>query len=803
MTKKDFLTKTLTDTVISRRSFLKWSAALGGTAALAGGLDFGLKTVEKAAAANDSQIFTTSCYHNCGSRCILWAEVKDGTVVRMLPDQDPEDSFGRMKAIPCVRGRSQKWRVYSPERLKYPMKRVGKRGEGKFERISWEEALDTIANKLKEVKEKYGNEAIYYNYATGQIAGGIDNTYNGVGPVARLMHLFGGYVSFYGTYSTACYSAALPYITAMGSNSSDDLVNSKLIVLWSDNPVVTRTGGKGIGYHCLKAKEAGAKFIVVDPVYNDTAIATEAEWVPIYPGTDCALIAALAYVMIKDGTYDKEFMSKYAVGFDEDTLPEGAPRNTSYMAYVLGRGYDKTPKTPEWAAPITGIPADRIVKLAREIAGTKPCAMIQGWGMQRRAYGELPVRALPILSAMTGNFGVAGGGTGTRPTGGTSISIGSFPAGENPIKTKISVYMWPDYIERGREMTSGPRDLIKGADKLSADMKFMWNWAGNCITNQHSDINGTVKMLQDDTKLEFIVVSDVVMTHSAKMADILLPDTTHFEAENITGGNAEGQSNFVLFNHQLIEPMYEAKDVLWVAEQLADRLGLGNEFREGHTTREEWLRDIVAVARENNADFPTYEEFKEIGYYKKTGGGGFIAGKSFVEDPEANPLKTPTGKIEVYSPTMAAMNNPEEIPAIPIYVPEWEGVSDPLREKYPLLMGGHHSIQRSHSTFDNVAALREAHVQSLWMNTRDAEARGIQNGDMVRVYNDRGEVRVPAYVTNRLRPGVTSLPQGAWFTPDENGVDVRGCVNTLTKYHPTPFAKGNPQHTNLVQVEKA
>lgn len=802
MTETNFLNKALKETVLTRRSFLKWSAALGGAAALTGGVKFGLKTAQAAASA-DSQIMTTSCYHNCGSRCILWAEVKDGTVVRMLPDQDPEDSFERMKAIPCVRGRAQKWRVYSPERVKYPMKRVGKRGEGKFERITWEEALDTIANKLTEVKEKYGNEAIYYHYATGQIAGGIDNTYKGVGPIARLMHMFGGYVNFYGTYSSACYSAALPYITATGSNSSDDLSNSKLVVLFAFNPLVTISGGKGMGYHCLKAKEAGAKFIVVDPIYNDTAIATEAEWVPINPGTDCALIAAMAYVMVTEKLYDEDFMYSHAVGFFEHTLPAGAPRNSSYMAYIMGLGPDGIKKTPEWAAPITGIPAEQIIKLAREIATTKPCAMLQGLGWQRRAYGEQPVRALPILAAMTGNFGVVGGGTGTRQTGGTSISIGSFPAGENPIKTTISVFMWPDFIERGTEMTNGPRDRIKGAEKLNANMKFMWNWAGNCITNQHSDINGTVKMLEDDTKLEFIVTSEVVMTHSAKMSDIVLPDTTHFEAENITGGSAEGKSNFVLFNHQLIEPMYEAKDVLWVAEQLADRLGLGEEFREGHVTREDWLRDIVTVAQEKNEDFPTYEEFKEIGYYKKTGGGGFIAGKAFRADPVANPLKTPTGKIEIYSPTMAAQNDPAEIPAIPEYIPEWEGVSDPLREKYPLLMVGHHSVQRSHSTFDNVAALQEAHIQSLWMNTLDAEARGIKNGDMVKIFNDRGVVRVPAYVTNRLRPGVTSLPQGAWFTPDENGVDIRGCINTLTKYHPTPFAKGNPQHTNLVQVEKA
>ena len=808
MSDNEIIKKTITDTALNRRSFLKWSAALSGTAVLASstgaGLTSGLKKVQAAPRAAQSKIVTTSCYHNCGGRCILKAEVKDGAIVRLLPDTDPDEHpIDNPRAIPCVRGRSQIRRVYSAERLKYPMKRVGKRGEGKFERISWDEALDTIASEMIRIKEKYGNEAFYYHYASGQIAGGIDSTYKGAGPLARLLHMFGGYVNFYGTYSTACYSAATPYITGSASNNSaDDVLNSKLVVLWSDNPLVTRNGGKGKGYHLLMAKENGTRFIVVDPRLTDTAIALEAEWVPINPGTDVALIAALAYVMIEEDIYDKEFVEKYTVGFSEDNLPEGAPPNSSWMAYVMGDA-DGEPKTPEWAEPITGIPADRIRTLARDIALTKPCALFQGWGMQRRAYGEQPVRALPILAAMTGNIGVKGGSTGMAIGGGASIRMGSFPAGENPITATISVYMWPDFITRGKEMTSGPRDRIKGADKLNQNMKFMLNWAGNALINQHSDVNGTAKILQDESMLEFILVGDVVMTPSARFADILLPDCTSFEVDNIITGTGEGRANFAVFSHKLVDPMFEARDVLWIAEQLADRLGMGEEFRAGHNSREDWLREMVDVARENDPNFPTYEEFKEKGVYKVTGQGQSVAFLDFIEDPEANPLPTETGKIEIFSPYLYAQNDPEEIPAIPKYIPEWEGVSDPLRDTYPLMMIGSHAIQRSHSTFDNVDYLQEAHPQVVWINPRDAAERGIQNGDMVRVFNDRGTVMLPAFVTPRIRPGVVNIPQGAWYTPDENGVDIRGCVNTLTKYHPTPFAKGNPQHTNLVQVEKA
>ncbi len=802
MNEGNFLTKTLTDVALTRRSFLKWSAALGGTAALAGGVNFGLKTVEKAAAAGIEEVKTIGCYHNCGGRCILGAVVKDGTVTRLVPDPTTEDTVYNPRAIPCVRGRAQTYRVYAPDRLKYPMKRVGKRGEGKFERISWEEALDTIANKMKEVKTKYGNESFFVTHATGVYWTGPEM---GRDPFQRMLYLYGGCTGYYGNYSSACYSAALPYITAGGGNSGDDLINSKLIVMFANNPMVTHIGGDNLGYYLLKAKERGAKFIVVDPLMTDTVITLNAEWIPIHGGTDVALIAAMSHVMVKENLYDKDFMAKYTVGFDEDTLPEGTPADSSWMAYIMGR-QDGIEKTPEWASPITGLPVNTIIKLARDIATTKPCAMIQGLGWQRRAQGEQPVRALPILAAMTGNFALSGGGPGVSPSD-MSFKMDSMPPiPENPIKVKIPIFEWPDFITRGTEMTVD-QDRLKGGKSVGANMKFLWHLGGNVTLNQHSDINGTAKILEDDTKLEMIVDFNVSMTPSAKFADILLPGTTGFETESIivsSAGNhgCKGNHAWALFNHRIIEPMYEAKSSLWIAEQLANRLGIGDEFRDGHNTAEDWMRDMVASAQKNYGDFPSYEEFRDVGIYKVSSNKPTIPFKNFIEDPEANPLKTPTGKIEIYSPYLASLGDPNEIPAIPKYIPEWEGVSDPLRQKYPLMMSTTHWMARSHSTFDNVEILREAHPQCIWMNTLDAKARGIKNGDMVKVFNGRGEVHLPAYVTNRIRPGQTNMPQGAWYTPDANGIDQRGSPNVLTKYQPTPFARGNPQHTNLVQVEK-
>ena len=799
---------------VSRRSFLKWSAVVGGTAALAGGgLKFGLEAAQSVQAApigpDGTQVVWNSCNVNCGSRCPLRVFVRNGEIVRIDTDNTGTDEYGQSQIRACVRGRAIRQRVYNPDRLKYPMKRVGQRGEGKFERITWEEAFDTIARELKRVKEQYGNEAIYINYATGALGGSVAKSWPpGSSPIARLMNCYGGYLNHYGTYSTAQISAALPYTYGSGSgNSIDDIENSKLVVFFGNNPAETRMSGGGVVYFVKEAKARGhAKVIVIDPRLSDTAMAFADEWIPIRPGTDAALINALAYVIITEKLQDQAFLDKYCVGFDEEHMPAGIPAGNSYKAYILGEGKDKTPKTPQWAAEITGIPAERIVRLAREIALTKPAYICQGWGPQRQANGEQAARAIAMLPILTGNVGIQGGNSGARE-GGYSIAVTAFPTLTNPVKASISFFLWTDAIERGPQMTA-TRDGVRGVDKLSVPIKFIWNYAGNALINQHSDTNRTAKLLQNDKLCEMIVVVENHMTASARFADILLPDTTNLEQDDIIPQGSAGNLGYAIFASQAVKPLFESKTVYEMCTEIAKRLGVEQKFTEGKT-QEDWLKLIVQQTREKNPQFPDYDAFKQMGLYKtKNPGKPVVAYKAFRDDPEKNKLDTPSGKIEIFSDRLYKLGQTWELPAgdvitgLPEYTPTWEGVSDPLKDKYPLQMIGHHYKQRTHSTFGNVEWLKEAAPQEVWINTLDAQARGIQNGDMVRVYNDRGVIVLPAKVTPRIMPGVLSVPQGAWYNPDKQGVDQGGCVNTLTSWHPSPLAKGNPQHTNLVNIVK-
>lgn len=745
------------------------------------------------------KIIPTSCIHNCGGRCLLKAHVKDGVVIRFTTDDSPDTAqFPQARA--CLKGRAQRLRLYDPNRLKYPMKRLGKRGEGKFARISWDEAFDTIAAQMQRIKQSYGNEAIHLLYGTG-VYGQISQSWITPelgGALPRFLHMFGGYLGYYNTYSSACYSCSAPYTYgAVEGNSPDDLVNSKLIVLFAENLVETRMGGISAAHYVKLAKEKGAKVVVVDPRYSDTASALADEWIPVRPTTDNAFVDAIAYVIMTGNLHDQAFLDKYCLGFDEEHMPPGIPPGNSYKSYLLGLSDDRTAKTPEWAEQITGVSRDIIVKLAHQIARIKPTCLLQGLGWQRHAYGEQPVRALPILAAMTGNIGKSGGGPGLR-LGGHSVPMGWMPAGVNPVTAAISCYMWPEAITRGREMTAA--DGIQGVAKLSTNIKMIWSYASNILINQHSDCNGTAKILQDETKCEFILLHDVVMTPSAKFADILLPDVTHFEREDIT--TYSSGIGYAIYHQKVVEPMFECKSIYEVTSELAKRLGFGDAFTE-NKSEQDWLRECVKVAQAKDPQFPSFEDFRSQGIYKAAPTKPLVAYAKQVADPIHHPFKTPSGKIEIFSPRLWEMNNTQEIPAVPKYVPAWEGPESLLTEKYPLQCIGYHCKRRIHSTFDNNPWMEEVEKQEVWISPGDASVRGISNGDQVKVFNERGTMIIPAKVTPRIMPGVIAIPQGAWWSPDSQGVDWRGNINTITKYHPTPLAKGNPQHTNLVQIEKA
>lgn len=748
-----------------------------------------------------------ACLVNCGSRCVLRAFSKEGQVTRIETDNTGEDIFGDHQARACSRGRSMRKRIYSNERIMYPMKRVGERGEGKFERISWDEALDTIAANLKKTIDAYGNEAVHLLYGSGtyQIVNGNQAASK------RLLNMLGGHLGFYGTYSSAQVGMAMPFTYgALVSSYITEIANAKLLVIFGNNLSVTRGSGGGMSYELLQAleKNKDLRVIMIDPMYNDTALGKESEWLPIRPGTDAALVEGMAHVLITENLVDQAFLDQYCVGYDEKTLPEGAPPKSDYKSYILGQGPDGKAKTPEWAAEITGIPAETIIRIAREIGNTKPCYVTQGLGIQRHANGEQTARAVPMLPILTGNLGLPGTSPGARGAD-SNLREAGIPQGTNPVKTLISFFSWTDAIDRGPELTA-LRDGVRGKDKLDVPIKFLWVTQSNTLINQHSDTGATDKILRDDKKCEFILVADNQMTPSARYADILLPDVTSFELWDIAAdGYASGTLNFMVSLQPAHAPLGEARPMFDVCREIAKRFGIEEQFTEGRNTTAEWAEHLYNETRTKYPELPDYETFKQQGVIRiKANQNAGIGLKAFRDDPAANPLKTPSGKIEIYSQRLAdiaakwELDDDEVISALPQYVTTKESHLDPLTKQYPLQMIGYHFKGRTHSTYHNVDWLREVAPDEVWLNPVDAQPRSISHGDKVHVYNGRGTIEILARVTPRIMPGVVAVAQGAWFKPDGKGVDIGSCVNTLTAIKPTALAKANPQHTNLVEIKK-
>jgi anaerobic dimethyl sulfoxide reductase subunit A len=729
------------------------------------------------------------CNNNCGGRCALKAYVRDGVIVRIAPLESP-DTPTRPQLRPCLKGRAMRSYLYNPARLRYPLKRSGRRGEGSFQRISWDEAAATIASNLKCQVDRHGPGSVYIQYGTGD-CGAI----SGHASAQRLMNLLGGYLDRYNDYSSACVNYTAPFVTGYRDTSSyQTLERSKLIVLNGFNPAET-VFETNSNYYLARAKEAGARVVVIDPRLSETAATFADEWLPLKPTTDAALFVAMAHVLITEDLHDRGFLDKYCVGFDEDHMPAGVPAGQSFESYVLGRS-DGVPKTPEWAAEITGIEAHAIRNLARSFGTLHPAQLIQGLGPQRHAHGEESVRAGIALACMTGNLGVLGGGwgggEGVRRLG---ISIGGLPTGTNPVKARIPVFLWTDAIVRGTRMTAD--DGVQHGP-LPANIKFIFSLASNTLVNQHSDINRTVEILRDESLVEFIVASDHFLTPSARFADILLPADHSLERADI--GVPWSGEKYIVFGDKAVVPPFECKHDYWWLSQVAARLGVGPAFTEGKTEAQ-WLDQLVREARQADPAFPSFDELRRRGIYRQDP-EEYVAFEKEIRDPARYPFPTPSGKVEIFSRTLFDMHKPE-VYGVPHYIPAWDGPQDQLARRYPLQCIGPHSKRRTHSTWDENPWMEEAEPQQMSISPRDAAARGISTGDRVKVFNDRGALLIRARVTRRIRPGVVAIPQGAWYTPGKDGVCRRGCINVLTSQRPTPLAHGNAQHTILVDVEKA
>jgi anaerobic dimethyl sulfoxide reductase subunit A len=655
------------------------------------------------------------CPHDCGGSCLLIAHVEDGIVKRITTDESLPDEPGVAQLRACLKGRAYRQRLYHPDRLKYPLKRAGERGSGKFERISWDEALDTVARNMLDIRKKHGAPAIMNISHSGTML----CSYHKKEAVFRLLNMFGGQTYLHGIVSNegGVFAALHTYGTVFTNSEREDLLNSRMIILWGWNPTDS-VWGTNTSYYLTLAREKGTRIVAVDPRYTDTAAAFAGQWIPIRPGTDTAMLVAMAYVIIDEGLYDQVFLDKYTVGFDK------------FKEYVLGRE-DDVPKTPAWAERICGVPAATIAELARAYAKTKPAALSAGHGPARTNYGEQFHRAAATLCAMTGNIGVPGGDVGVSIFGyPIQTKVMSFSGGFSSESVSVHFNKWADAILEGR----------KGG--YPSDIKMVYSVAGNTV-NQLGNVRKADRALKT---LDFMVAHDHFLTATARYADIVLPATIHFERNDVMVPWCYG--HYIIHSCKAIEPYGECRNDINICADLAKRLGIEG-FND--TSEEEWLKYLTSAA-----DIPDWEEFKRSGFLKYKFDRPHIAFREQIEDIENNPFSTPTGKIEIYSQSIADLAKPD-VPPIPKYV---EPASADNDRQSPLRLITGHSKKSCNSMFYNLPWVREAERHELWINPIDAERRDIRNGDIVKVSNNVGATLLPR-VSNSILMRTESRPRAA------------------------------------------
>ncbi len=734
----------------------------------------------------EERVVNTICDSHCGGTCVIRVHARGDRIVRLESD---EGEGAQLRA--CARGRAYRQRVYAKDRLLYPLKRTGPRGSGEFARVSWDEALETVAREMKRVRDTYGPASILFfcSQADG-------HSINHEPAMHKLLCKFGGYTAPWGAISNegAIFSASFTYGTSYGSlHMPEDYINSRLIIMWGWDPATT-IQATNTAYFLARAKENGAAIVSVDPRYTDSAAAFADRWIPIKPGTDAAVLVAMAYVILKEGLQDQRFIDTYTLGLDK------------FKDYLFGRE-DGVEKTPGWAEGISGVPAATIAELARQYATTKPGALVAGYAAGRTAFGEQYHRAASTLAAITGNVGVHGGSPaalcimggiwGGRPVFRALRAASQLGGPPNQVEAGAKP-RWNALTHRGASVNSSARvnvssfadAILKGkAGGYPADYKFLWLSNTNYL-NQLGEINKTAKAFE---KLEFMLVTEQFMTSTARFADIVLPICTYMERNDFF---ASGNSDFYGLVNKAVAPLGESRSQLQVCEALAEKLGI-NDYND--KSDEEWAKSMVAKLPAE-AGFQDYATLKAKGVHRVQPAEPAVGYRAQIEDPEHNPFPTKSGKIEIYSQRLAEMGHPQ-VPPVPKYIETWESPNDPLAKKYPLQLVTSHLKRRAHSQFDNLPWLLELQTQALAINPIDAVARGIRTGDLVRVFNDRGAIMMPARVTERIMPGVVDIPQGAWYRPDRQGTDRGGSANVLTKNATSP-AGAFTGNTALVQVEK-
>jgi len=819
---------------VGRRDFLKTTAVGAGVMAAGGLVDLAAPKEAKAFAyepyPTDDQLTTvvTSCAHNCGSRHVLVAHKKGDVVVRLSTDDGRyqkgghfgKDTFEEPQLRACLRGRSYRQRLYSAERLLYPMGRVGKRGEGKFKRISWDEALEYGSKKMIEIKDKYGPTALLDQSYAGASYGVLHKSDQIEGLLGRFMGMFGCRTNSWSvpSYQGTTTSSRWTFGTIEDGNEDDAFAHSKLIIMWGWNPAYTFHGGNTF-YYMRLAKQNGCKFVLVDPQYTDSGAAYDTWWIPIKPNTDAAMMAGMAHYIFTNNLQDQAFIDKFCMGMDAGTMPDWA-KNTpngkeNFKDYILGT-YDGVPKSPEWAAEICGVPAADIKKLANMYATTKPAALKASWAPGRAEYGEQYNRMAAALQAMTGNIGILGGcAEGVGKAWHAEAVAYPYDQYANVWFASIKSDRWAHIVlnypnVKREEAGLWPRE--DNTDGQIPNIKGIF-WQGSDWFNQLTNINKEIEAIK---KLELVVCMDSTITPSGLWADVLLPVSTHFERHDVALPWYKG--HYYIHRPKVIEPLGDCKTDFQIFTELAWRIGgptFGRAFNpkanrdyfhHNDAVDEAYLRDWWnnKVMAHQGVTMP-WEEFKRLGTYKFKLDKPHVGFRDQIEKGER--FQTPSGKIEILCTELSHISDwtktkyGAHIPSIPKWIEPNEYLGGAKTKEYPFHLISPHPRHRTHSIFANCSWLQETFEQECTISTGDAKRLGVVTGDTVEVWNARGKIVVPVYVTERVMPGVVVVHEGAWMQLDENGIDRGGNPDFLTLDEPSP-AGAFTYNNALVNIRK-
>jgi len=807
-------------------------------------------------------------------------DIKDGKIIRIRPlhfdwKYKPEEfrpwkieargsSFEpTMKTLLPPYALAYKNRVYSPNRTMYPLKRVDwnpngernpqNRGKSRYVRISWDEATDIVASEIKRIHKKYGPTAIL---AQADGHGETKTVHAAHGCCRRLLRLMGGYTwqtrnpdSWEGWYWGAKHVWGCEPVGKQRNNTNivpDIAEHAEMILFWGCDPETTTWGwgGQTVSRLCYWFTELGIKQIYICPDLNYGAAVHADKWIPILPNTDAALHLGIAYYWITNDLYDKEYVATHTVGFDQ------------FKDYVLGKE-DGIPKTLSWASKKTGIPTRIIKVLAREWAAkaTSICHSNGGPGV-RSPYSTEPCRLEVVLLGMQGL-----GKPGCHQL--TMIEWGIF-GGWNPPNWLIGddtnpapgPVVWPAVVAANRGFTEPdmPQQIIPKLLIHEAILNAPLTWYGNTqcrylVEDQFvkykypADGCSEVHMIWTDTpswmscwnggnrmadafrspQIEFVVAQHPWIENDCEFADIILPATTKFETEDIGVDVFTAEYRTVFLDPKCTEPRGESKSDYEIVCAIAEKLGILEEYTMGET-EEGLIKKGFDTSGVPQAGLCDWKEFKEKGYYviptdpnwKKKD----VGMRKFYEDPENNPLRTPSGKLEFYSQRLAEhFPGDNERPPVPHWIEKGESHDERLSgeraKKYPLLIVSNHPRWRVHSQHDDMQWLREMETckivgpdgyayQTMWIHPSEAAKRGIKHGDVVNVFNDRGGVLCGAYVTERLMPGTVYVDHGARYDPIVPGVlDRGGAINTITPHKPiSKNATGMAVCGFLVDVER-